>query len=556
VLPVDIERGQDLRVEVEVSDGDEVSTGSLEVVVANAPPVTPEVAMIPPPRAGDAFDCVALGEPWDAEGDRLTMNVEVLRDGEVQEGTRVEWETSGAGEVWSCRVTVSDEIEEVSAREDVEMQARAHNVLLLLADDLGTDKVAAYDEHPDPPVTPRIDQLASEGVLFRNAWSNPVCSPTRATLLTGRHARRHGVGSVIEPLDTTYMLPYEEELIPELLHEGHTPYETMWLGKWHLASFVSEDNHLHPTLSGFTRFTGSLANLDADPDSLGPYDYNWWLKTQDYLTLEHDQYATTDSVNDALEAIETMVEPWFLGVSFNAPHLPLTPPPIELHTGGFLISTSDEVDLYDAMVEAMDTEIGRLLDSMDRDVASRTTVIFMGDNGTPSHAILPPRERLEDKGSMYEGGINVPLIVTGPDVAVAGSEVSALVHATDVFSTTMHTAGVPRSQLANPVDAQTLIPYLMNPELSGMRDKVYSERFVPFGTEGDPESEMLAVRDERYKLVVIWDEPHDLFVDRFFDLQDSHVDGEDILDGGPLTSAQQGVYDEMLWDLFAHRELE
>ncbi len=364
------------------------------------------------------------------------------------------------------------------------------------------------------------------------------------------------MGSVIEPFDTTYMLPYEEELIPELLHEGHTPYETMWLGKWHLASFLSEDNHLHPTLSGFTRFTGSLANLDADPDSRGPYDYNMWLKTQELLTFEHDVYATTDSVNDALEALETMVEPWFLGVSFNAPHLPLTPPPVDLHTGGFLIEASDDVELYDAMVEAMDTEIGRLLDSMDPDVVSRTTVIFMGDNGSPSHAILPPRERLEDKGSLYEGGINVPLIIAGPDVADAGSEVSALVHATDVFSTAMHTAGIPKSQFENPVDGQSLIPYLMTPDLTGMRDKVYSEWFVPFGTEGEPESEMMAMRDERYKLVVIWDEAHDLYVDRFFDLQDSDVDGDDLIEAGPLTAEQQGIYEVMLEDLYAHRELE
>ena len=556
VLPVGIERGQTLRAEVEVSDGDLVSTASVEVVVGNAPPVPPEVIMNPPPRAGDAFDCMMLGEAWDAEGDRLTIDLELLRDGEVQEGTRVQWETSGAGEIWSCRVTVNDGIEEVSAIEEVEMQARGHNVLLLLADDLGTDKVAAYAEHPELPTTPRIDQLASEGVLFRNAWTNPVCSPTRATLLTGRYARRHGVGGVIEPFENTYMLPYEEELIPELLQEAHLPYATMWLGKWHLASFESADHYQHPTLSGFDQFTGSLSNLDADPDLSGPYDYNVWLKTQGLLTFEHDVYATTDSVNDALEAIETMAEPWFLGVSFNAPHLPLTPPPDDLHTVGPLFEGGDEVRIYDAMVEAMDTEIGRLLDTMDPGVASRTTVIFMGDNGTPSHAILPPREHLEDKGTLYEGGINVPLIITGPDVVDAGSEVSALVHATDVFSTTMHTAGVPRSAFTNQVDGQSLIPYLMTPDLPGMRDKLYSEWFVPFGSEGEVESEMLAVRDERYKLVVIWDEPHSLFLERFYDLQDSHVDGDNLLELGPLTTEQQGVYEEMLEDLFAYRDLE
>ena len=202
------------------------------------------------------------------------------------DSTQVDWGVSGAGETWSCRVTVDDGFDEATATVAVELDARNHNVLVLLADDLGTDKVAAYGEHPEPPPTPHIDQLAADGVLFRNAWANPVCSPTRATLLTGRHARRHGVGGVVEPEDNTYMLPYEEELIPELLSESHVPYDTMWIGKWHLASFESEDSFDHPVLSGFARFTGALGNLEVKPDGLGSYDYNQWWKTEG-LSLIH-----------------------------------------------------------------------------------------------------------------------------------------------------------------------------------------------------------------------------------------------------------------------------
>src|SRR5262245_39982187 len=91
------------------------------------------------------------------------------------------------------------------------------NLLVLLTDDQGVDKVGIYAAHPSPPPTPNIDALARRGVLFRRAYAQPTCSPTRAALLTGRYNRRYGLGVVIEPLDEVFELPLSEVTAPEAL---------------------------------------------------------------------------------------------------------------------------------------------------------------------------------------------------------------------------------------------------------------------------------------------------------------------------------------------------
>jgi len=218
-------------------------------------------------------------------------------------------------------------------------------------------------------------------------------------------------------------------------------------------------------------------------------------------------------------------------VAFNAPHTPLHLPPPELHRIPGLTEESPDVDKYHAMIEAMDTEIGRLLASMDADTLARTTIVFVGDNGTPGTAILPPLSGEHCKGTLYEGGVNVPLIVVSPLVGSPGSESDALVHTADIFATVADLAGVPLDSLEDPegerlrVDGISLLPYLVDPRAPSRREFLYLEQFGPSGPP-PYRDDRRAVRDARYKLVRRDDGPEELF-----DLQGRFDDGPNLLAG-------------------------
>jgi arylsulfatase A-like enzyme len=141
------------------------------------------------------------------------------------------------------------------------------NVLILTADDMGGETLAAYGVGNDVAITPTLDAMAAGGVLFRNVWSTPKCSSTRATLQTGRHCFRTGIGEVIGGGDPP--LPLAETTLPEMLALGAAPHATALIGKWHLSNDQSDPvtgqpiapdggGALHPELQGYDHFAGSL----------------------------------------------------------------------------------------------------------------------------------------------------------------------------------------------------------------------------------------------------------------------------------------------------------
>ena len=388
-----------------------------------------------------------------------------------------------------------------------------NNFLILVADDLGVDGVGVYSRddlygHPgegaSPGPTPTLDALAAEGVLFRNAYATPSCSSTRAATLTGRLGFRTGVGRVGGALDAA------ETTLPKLVAATH---HSAALGKWHIGGSDVD----HPIDSGFDYYAGGLGG--------GVGDYFSWTKVTNSASgsaateNDHDVYATTDAVDEALARIAAFGDDeWLIWVAFNAPHAPFHVPPSGLTTLGVDDGSSNALK-YEAAVEAMDSEIGRLLDGIPADVLADTTVIFLGDNGTPRSVVEAPFDASRAKGSVYEGGINVPLIVSGPliDPADAGSESRAVVQSSDLFATIAEIAGVPSSA----EDSVSLLPYLDDPTLPTTlrRPHAYAETFSPNGL-GPYTSEERAIRDDRYKL--IWrdggyEELFDLTADAFED---------------------------------------
>ncbi len=427
---------------------------------------------------------------------------------------------------------------------------RLHNYLVILADDMGTDKVAAYGEHPSPPLTPRLDALAEEGVLFRNAYAATVCSPSRANLITGRHSRRHGLGQVIRPHSSDYVLSLDEYTLPEMLTSASPPWATGLAGKWHLAGYLGPEPELHALQSGFDHHLGTLSNLDQtlEADDVGGYyDWEYWI---DGERRTETQYATTVNVDDALLMMDVLPEPWFIFASLNAPHAPYEAPPDELLSEPY-VPDDDWWVIFDVMVEAMDTEIGRLLDGTNRD---DTVIVFMGDNGTPTEFVRAPWDPLRAKGTIYEAGINVPLLVTGPGVVEPGRESDALVHIVDLFGTAQHLAGVPRRELPSATDGTTLLPYLYDAMQPSQRETVVSEWFVPFDATVDPSAEMLAVRDDRYKYVRLWDEMIGVEAERLYDLGAVDIEGPDLLTGA-LSADESAALERLRAAADAHRSL-
>ena len=296
------------------------------------------------------------------------------------------------------------------------------NFVVVLLDDVGRDKVAAYGDHPQPAATPNLDRLAERGTLFRNAWAYSSCSPTRAALLTGRLAERTGIGSAIRAGDGVETpLGRDEFTIAAALPD----HRAISLGKWHLSD--SADAALHARTLGFDAFAG----WD------GFNQYFTWTDNVNGALQTRTGYFPLALAERAMRVVANQRDPYLLYYCPWLAHSPFHEPPAYLHPT--LQGPGSSRFLHLQMVESIDTLVGRLIDQIDLDT---TYVIVMGDNGSPLNTTTPPFLNERIKGSSYEGGLAVPLIVAGPGVA-AGAECDRLVHVTDLFATIVELAAAP-----------------------------------------------------------------------------------------------------------------
>lgn len=411
------------------------------------------------------------------------------------------------------------------------LPSQQDNVLIIVADDVGVDSVRVYHEGRQPPPTPHIDALAARGVLFRNTWSNPLCSPTRACIQTGRYGLRTGIGAVVNWTGPSPSLSFAETTLPELLDARQSGYAHAAIGKWHLTNQAA-GGVLAPNLSGWSHYSGPVI-----PTS----NYFSWQRTVNGVTANSTTYMTTQNVDDALAWIQSAPRPWVCYLAFLSAHKPFHAPPPALHTQN-LSSGQDPVRLYKAMVEAMDTEIGRLLTTLGPEVVASTNVIFLGDNGTPKEVSEPPFLSTHAKATMYEGGLNVPLIVAGPAVGSGGREDPALVSTVDLFATVAELCGVDAGVPWVAIDSVSFVPHLRTPDHPAVRSIAYSEVFLTSRWSGDS-----AVRDSTYKLIRRRSARPVLH--EFYDLAADTFEQNELLSSRPLTPVEQTAMAALLAEI-------
>ena len=307
------------------------------------------------------------------------------------------------------------------------------NILVILSDDQGVDSSAEYDYSMDPPNTPVLSALAADGVVFQNAWATPACSSTRAGLLTGKHGINNGVPTVPGNLDEN------DEIIYEYLGENTATsnYASAYIGKWHLGTDLI-DGDTNPVGNGIPYFAGALQGNISDYDS-----WNLTIDSSDTAISESvsTEYNTSELTRLAENWIADQDSPWFMILAYNAPHGPVHLPDNSLHTRN-LTDCSDSRECFLAMIEAMDTEVGNLLDTLSQEERDNTLIIFIGDNGTANGQRDPlVFDGGQVKNSLFDGGMRVPLFASGAGVTRSDVVEERLVTVTDLYATVAELAG-------------------------------------------------------------------------------------------------------------------
>ncbi len=325
--------------------------------------------------------------------------------------------------------------------------ARPPNIVVILCDDLGYGDLSCYGSGIQ---TPNLDQMAADGVRFVQGYSsNPVCSPARAGLLTGRYPTRMGIPRVLDPTDASG-LPDSETTIAQMLKGAG--YATMCVGKWHLGSMPQ----FLPTNHGFDEWYGIPYSIDMSPRPL-MHNLDVIEQPADLTTLTQRYTGwATDFISRSKGG------PFFLYMPHSFPHIPLAT------SAGFAGNSLQ--GMYGDVVQEIDASVGQVLQSLaDNGVDSNTLVVFTSDHG-PWYQGSPGRLRGR-KGETFEGGVRVPFLARFPGAIPAGQVSQGMVTHLDLLPTI---AGLTGGALpANPLDGADIWPVL-----SGQQSDV--TRAAPF----------------------------------------------------------------------------
>ncbi|MDZ7723610.1 MAG: sulfatase [candidate division KSB1 bacterium] len=393
---------------------------------------------------------------------------------------------------------------------------RRPNIIMILVDDLGWTDLGCFGS--DLYKTPNIDRMARDGVRFSDAYAAcTVCSPTRASLMTGKYPARLHITDWIAghsfqnakllPPDWTLQLPLEETTIAEALkNEG---YSTVHIGKWHLGN-----EPYYPEHQGFDINKGGY-HKGQPPSYFSPYQHKNSPETH-IPSLEPGpagEYLTDREAEEACGFIEKhRDEPFYINLAHYAVHIPLQAKPDRVDAYEKKIETGmkHRNPVYAAMVESVDQSLGQIRDKLDElGLLDNTVILFTGDNGGLTyrrwlHGSVTDNSPLRaGKGSAYEGGVRVPTFIWRMNMAAKGAVCPEPVISPDFYPTLLSLArGQESVHLPEEIDGTSLVPLLRRPDQQLERKAVYWHypHYHPGGAT--PHS---AIRARDYKLIKFYE---------------------------------------------------
>ena len=317
-------------------------------------------------------------------------------------------------------------------------------VVLIVADDQGWKDVGF---HGSDIATPQLDRLAAGGARLESYYAQPMCTPTRAALMSGRYPHRYGLQTLVIPSNGRYGLATDERLLPRVLADAG--YRTAIVGKWHLGH---AERPYWPLQRGFQHQYGPLLG-EIDYFTHDAHGHRDWYRQE--KPLKETGYATELIGDEAVRWLgqQSAKQPFFLYLAFTAPHAPYQAPKAWLDRYAHIADRDRRA--YAAMISAMDAQIGRVVATLDaKGLRDNTLIVFQSDNGGPRDARFTGEVDMsgskipadngpwrDGKGSLYEGGVRVVALANWPGHIAAGTVVDAPLHAVDLMPTFASLAG-------------------------------------------------------------------------------------------------------------------
>lgn len=375
------------------------------------------------------------------------------------------------------------------------------NMIVIMCDDLGYADVG-FNGCKDIP-TPQIDSIAENGVRCTSGYvAYSVCGPSRAGFITARYPQRFGFerNPQYQPNDPDMGLTRDEKTIAELLRP--VGYHSGIIGKWHLGAHIPTS---HPMKRGFDEFYGHLGGghvyfpekltIERSQDARDESEsYRTWL-LKNYEPVPPRKYITDDFSDEAVAFVTRNRDwPFFLFLSYNAPHTPLEA--ADKYLGRFPQIKDKKRQTYAAMVSAVDDGVGRVLAELKKyGLEENTIVAFLSDNGGPTTKNASTNAPLRgNKGDAWEGGFRVPFAIQWRGKLPAGSSYENPVSALDLGATIVALAGAAVSK-DKPLDGVNLIPFLNGENKSKPHDTIYLRQF---------DRNRFAVRNGNEKIIIPW----------------------------------------------------
>lgn len=386
----------------------------------------------------------------------------------------------------------------------------APHIVYIVADDLGWKDVGFHGAVDIK--TPNLDQLAAQGARLEQFYVQPMCTPTRAAMLTGRYPFRYGLQTIVIPSKGTYGLATDEYTLPQMLKDAG--YRTEMIGKWHLGH---ADRKFWPRQRGFDYHYGAVLG-EIDYFTHSAHDVLDWQR--DNKPVVEEGYVTHLLGADAVKRIEQHdpAKPLFLYLAFTAAHTPYQATPEYLAKYQHIADETRRA--YAGQITCMDDEIGKVLASLEKKgMRKDTLILFHSDNGGTRDARLTGEGTVKTvpcdngplkagKGTLYEGGTRVPAFAHWPGKIPAG-EVKELIHVVDMLPTiaALSSASTARSK---PLDGINVWPAIAEGKPSGRGEIIYNvEPFRGAVRKGDWKLVWRAVLPSSLELYNVVEDPNE-----------------------------------------------